>query len=703
MVPNIGFVLNLSQSISDSAAYRQFDEWGRRGLGLMGWGLIVLGAGRTEGLWGGFCERAVPLVLIGLTALTIAGCGGRILRWLQLEAGKPLEFFCLASALGWAVLSLPLCWLAAGGLFEAGVFGPLACLASLTLGLGLDGRESGWDLWRRIPWSAVIKLLRRDGWTRAAGICTAIVIGVTCLWAAGPVWDYDSEMYHLPNAVRLIEQRQLVVDRDEPLANLPGQAYLWYAMGLSAGAESYPALLSWWAAVLTSLLAASIASRWLGIRVGLWTVPVFWSGLIVHAVASTPRVEPLYSLMLLAAVAWLFTATQRGALRWSAVLCCGICLGTAGAIKYQGFYGWPLIGCWWVWLWCRHHQWRSVGTLVRVTVLFLIGFAVLTPWWFKNYRAFGNPIYPMFNRAQLDPDSLRNANPHGPHRPHPWNYLLVDTAELFLRPNSFSGPPNQFPHYAFLLLPLFVVVSWKAGGPMTSGRALVRTLVSLAGGYYVLSLTLTHELRHMFGLFSFASILVAYVVSEFGLRWRLTVLLPGLIVANVVFVGLFPGRLFRLPGVIQYATGLLSEQALREQLVPPNYTRVCEWCNRHTPADAVVLLCWEARTYRLQREAITDPGWATWRTLFRNRSEPKEILAYLQRERVDYVLVNAGSLEFNVAQSKLIPAKVRDDFRAQRDLLVPEILEPVFEVPPGAKKAVSLYRVRERPLSAGKP
>lgn len=681
---------------------RHFDEWSRRGLGLVGWGLVVLGGRPTDGIWGGFCQRAVPPVLLVLTALTIAGCGGRLLRWWKLDIGKPLEQFCLASALGWGVLSLPLCWLAAAGLFEVGVFGPLAGLASLTLGLGLDGRESGWDLARRLPWSATISLLRRDRWTCAAGISTAVVIGITGLWAAGPVWDYDSEMYHLPNALRLIHQRQLVVDRNEPLANLPGQAYLWYAMGLAAGAESYPALLSWWAAVVTSLLAASLASRWLGIRVGLWTVPVFWSGMIVHAVASTPRVEPLYSLMLLAAVGWLLEATQRKTLRWPAVLCCGLCLGTAGAIKYQGFYGWPLIGCWWVWLWCRHAQWRTCETLVKVTVLFLIGFAVLTPWWFKNYRAFGNPIYPMFNRAQLDPDSLRNANPHGPHRPHPWNYLLVDTADLFLKPNTFSGPPNQFPHYPFLLLPLLSVMGWKGLGLRHSQRALVRTLIALAGGYHVLSLTLTHELRHMFGMFSLGSMLVALVVSEFGLRWRLTVLLPGLIVANVAFVGLFPGRLLRLPGVIQYAAGWQSEQALREQLVPPNYNRVCEWCNQHIPKDAVVLLCWEARTYRLHREAITDPGWATWKTLFRNRSEPAEILAYLQRERVDYVLVNAGSLEFNVSQSKLIPAKVRADFRAQRDLLVPEILEPMLEVPPGAAKAVSLYRVRKRPLSVGK-
>ncbi|MDB5336201.1 MAG: hypothetical protein JWN70_1820 [Planctomycetaceae bacterium] len=648
----------------------------------------------SDGIIGGFCERTVPMALLALTVLTTAGCGGRIIGRLRQDHRRPLEFLCLSSAIGWAALSLPLCWLAAAGLFEPGIFGPLACLCSLTFGFGLDGGLSGWDVVNRVGWSRWIQVYRRDRWTWSAFVITSLLIGVTLLWSLGPVWDYDSEMYHLPNAVRLLEQHQLVVDRNEPLSNLPGQAYLWYALGLAAGAEAFPALLVCWATVLTSLLAATIASRWLGVRVGLWTVPVYWSGMIVHAVASTARVEPLYSLMFLTSVALLLEATQRKELPWGVLACCGLCLGTAGTIKYQGFYGWPLIGCWWVWLWCRHREWRTLDTIARVTVMFLIGFAVLAPWWIKNYTAFRNPIYPMFNRAQLDPDSLRNANPHGPHRPHPWNYLIVDTCELFVRPNTFSGPPNQFPHYPFLLLPLLAVVGVGVGR-RPADAASVRTFACLAGSYYILSLTLTHELRHMFGMFSLASILVAYVVVEFGLRWRLTVLLPGLVIAAVAFVLIFPGRLFRLPGVIKYASGVISEKTLREQLVPPNFSRVCEWANANTSPEAVILMCWEARTYRLHRKSITDPGWATWKTLFRNRSTPEEIRAYLKKERVDYVLVNAGSLEFNVTQSKLIPERVRDEFRKQRELLVPAVLEPVFEVPKGATKAVSLYRVKD--------
>lgn len=682
-----------STSLTGNPATQHKDVWQKCGLSVVMWGLVVLKSYSSHGIIAGFCERAVPLALLALTVLTTAGCGGRIVRRLRRDSHRPLEFFCLSSAIGWAALSLPLCWLAAAGLFEPGIFGPVAALSSLVFGFGLDGRLSGWDVVRQVPWLRGIRVYRCSRGTWSGIVITTFLIGVTVLWSLGPVWDYDSEMYHLPNAVRLLDQHQLVVDRDEPLGNLPGQAYLWYAMGLAAGAEAYPALLVCWATVLTSVLAAAMASRWLGIRVGLWTVPVFWSGMIVHAVASTPRVEPLYSLMFLASVALLFEAIQRKELSWGILCCCGLCLGTAGAIKYQGFYGWPLIGCWWIWLWCRHRPWRSLETIARVTAMFLIGFAVLGPWWIKNYVAFSNPIYPMFNRAQLDPDSLRHVNPHGPRRPHSWNYLFVDTWDLFVRPNTFSGPPNQFPHYMFLLLPLLAVVGWHPPRLRPGQRQFVATLVGLAGSYYILSLTLTHELRHMFGMFSLASILVAYVIVEFGVRWRLTVLLPGLVIAALAFVLVFPGRLIRLPGLMLYASGMLSEKAIREQLVPPNFSRVCEWANANIPADAVVLMCWEARTYRLHRAAITDPGWATWRTLFRNRSTPEDIRAYLQKEHVDYVLVNAGSLEFNVNQSKRISPQVREEFRKQRTLLVPAVLEPVYEVPKGAAKAVSLYRV----------
>lgn len=667
---------------------------------IVAWASMFLTSVSQSEFWRAIGERAAPVAMLVLTILTTAGCGGRLLDWLHgtRATHRKIEFFCLSSALGWAVLSAVLCGVASVSQFDPAVFVPLAMICSAFFGFGLDGRRSGWDMVRDVKWIRWARIYRRDPWLFAAGALTLLIVGMTFLWAWGPVWDYDAEMYHLPNSANLLRQHGLAVDRDEPLANLPGQAYLWFALGLSAGSESYSALLVCWATVITSLLAASLASRWFGMHAALWTLPVYWSGLIVHAVASTPRVEPLYSLMFLAAVAWLLEAQHERELSWKHVICCGLCLGTAGAVKYQGLYGWPVIGVWWIWKLCNEKRWRTKRSAIRLTLLFAIGFAVLTPWWWKNLQAFDNPIYPMFDRLQIDSDSLRHSNPHGPHhRSHSAISLLTDTWDLFTKPNTFSGPPNQWPHYTFLLLPLLAVVRLWAPRRKNDQATLsaLRVLLFLSLSYYVLSLRLTHELRHLFGMFALASILCAYVVAEFRVRWGLRVILPAVVVLLMAIVPLHPSRLVRLPGYLQYVCGMISGRDLRAQVLPPDFDRAIDWCNQHTPADAVILMCWDARRYRLHRTAIGDSGGSTWMTLFRNRETPAEISAYLQAQGVAYVLVNEASLEFNTKRSGLIPERVRTEFHRQRKLLVPAVLEPVFGSRPESPKAVTVYRVRK--------
>jgi hypothetical protein len=681
----------------------------------------------------GFCERTVPLGMLFLTALTTAGCGSFLLgpwrllsdipeeyqakpqvanpRCKQDVSRRPLEFLALSSALGWAVLSLLLCLLAACGQFSPGVFVPLSFLCSAIFGVGQNRGISGYDTWRAVNWRIGVRIYSRTFMTLAAGLLTLVVVGMTFLWACGPVWDYDSEMYHLPNAASILRQHGLVISHEEPLANLSGQAYLWFALGLAAGAEAYSALVVCWATLMTSLLAASVASRWFGVHTALWTIPVYWSALIVHAVASTPRIEPLYSMLFLAAVTRLLEAVQRRYLAWPSVVFCGICLGTAASVKAQGLYGWPVIGVWWCWVWLSQRHWRTLETIVRLTCMFLIGFVILTPWWVKNYRAFGNPVHPMFNR-QVDPESLRNANPHVPHHAsRPWYFLARDTFDLFAKPNTFSGPPGQWPHYLFLLLPLLTVVGFSKSRQAARGqpdsaeiesstrqtaptpwRSTTMTLLGISGGYYLMSLTLTHELRHQYGMFSLASILAAHVIAQIGVRWRMDLFLPGVVCFLLGFVILFPARLLGTWQIIRYLSGANDSTTTRESIAFANYSRSCEWCNENLPNDAVVLLCWESRIFRLHRSVITDPGACTWRTLFHNRETPDEVRGYLRRQKVDYVLVNEASLVYNVTKSKLISEDVYAEFRRQRDVLVPSVLSPVFKF--SSDRSVSIYRVR---------
>ena len=129
-------------------------------------------------------------------------------------------------------------------------------------------------------------------------------------------------------------------------------------------------------------------------------------------------------------------------------------------------------------------------------------------------------------------------------------------------------------------------------------------------------------------------------------------------------------------------------------------TRVCrllfetivDWINQNTRPQAVVLMCWDAREYRLQRRTIIDPGRNRWEQLFAaGRATPQEIAEHLRSQNVEYVLVNEGSLRYNVFVVPNVLVKKFDVFQQQRDLLVPSALQPVFE-----RKRVKVYRVAER-------
>jgi hypothetical protein len=49
---------------------------------------------------------------------------------------------------------------------------------------------------------------------------------------------------------------------------------------------------------------------------------------------------------------------------------------------------------------------------------------------------------------------------------------------------------------------------------------------------------------------------------------------------------------------------------------------------------------------------------------------------------------------YNVKESGRIPRLLYDEFRQQRKRLVPQVLEPVFEIPSQSPSSIVIYRVQ---------
>jgi hypothetical protein len=564
---------------------------------------------------------------------------------------------------------------------------PLSIVLFVVFGLGFGSRLSGWSTIRAVR---IDRVLTQFGLKRYRTINVALTLsacGMTFLWAAGPVWDWDAEMYHLPASQFLADHAGLAVSRDNALQNLPGQAHLWYALGLMAGQEEFPALLMWLAAVATSGLAACFAARWIGMHTALWTPLIYWSGVIVSTVAATPRVEPAYGLMFLTAVSLLYPAfAGKRTLDWQTVLLAGLCLGTAAGIKYQGLYGWVIVAAWFCWATVRQEMSRRRQMTLRTAAMFLIAIAVTSPWWIKNTIAWGNPVYPVFGSSRETADQLHNAASYSAKVQFESSFLFDATIGVFSSPNRLNGPPNHFPHYLFLLLPLLFVVKRNSA---------VTTVVLIGVAYYALSMSLALCTRYTFPMLSLLSIGSAYVFARFERGWKMRVLLSGLLAFSSMFVILLPARLVRLPQLASYLCGITDERPLLSTITPDFYAAI-DWLNANTGADAVILMCWEAREQRLRRESVIDPGMRTWPALFsEGRTTAAEVANFLETQRIDYLLVNEGKLRYDVYDAGWLEEELLEEFHRQRDQLEGRVLTPVFR-----QRLVTVYRVTVQPISS---
>lgn len=637
--------------------------------------------------WGHrFAERLLSLALTVAMLLAVLGLGLRIVTRCRWSRGHRLEQLGLAFALGWSVMTSVLLVMATLHAFRLEVFGPFMIVAYLWWGCGCDGSHNGWSALMQFQGRRRVRLYLRKRYRWASGAMTLLLIAAACCWAAGPVWDWDSEMYHLPNAQFFLDHHGLAVSQENEFCNLSGQAYLWYAIPLQFDLETAPALWMWLCTVTASLLAGGFAARWIGPRTGLWTPLIYWSGALVTAVATTARTEPAVSLLLLAAVV-ILTPILRGKEKWtpSSILAAGLLIGSAAGVKYQGLFAWPILALWMGFSVVRRPALRNAPSFVALISIWCVALTITSPWWVKNWQAFGNPLYPAMSSASetaaaRDDSSQARYGPSHQTRSFPGPLTMArEFALMFVNPNRLDGPPGHFPHYLFLLMPgLFALRKH----PFVAGCVL------WGCAYYLLSFSLVAMPRYLFPIFPLWSIGVAYIFSECESRYRLTVFFPGLLFFSTLFVLVMPARLLRTPMLAEYLVGKTDEKPLLRHIAH-GFHETIDWINRETPEGSRILMCWDARIFRLDREATIDPLRTTWSRLWsEGRTAPEEVRTYLLEQGYDYVFVNEGSLRYNVSVTGHVAAEALTAFEAERDRLVPGVLTPVHH-----SGSVVVYRV----------
>lgn len=619
------------------------------------------------------------LAATALVLLAAVATGATILRLLTVQAG-PGERLLYALGIGLGVQAALVLgcsavgWMSPAALWAAVLAPTLPGIRQLSvLGAAAQGA------------TAQLRTLTSVERLLVLAVGTA-VLTILAVGALVPVTDWDSLMYHLRIPRQLLDAGRLVLPADGNHLAFLGLLQFLYLPLLAIGAEAGPALLN---AALTALLGVALAVagvRLFGLRAGLLAGIAVWGSSSLLLVGSTPRVD--------VAVTTILAIAHLAALRswdddapWSLAvfaLLAGVAIGMKyHALPYLAALS-PIVA-WGAWRRAGATPGRGRRALITLGGAVVLAGAMSAPWLLKNVAFFDAPLYPFFSTERVPPfiaeisgsqvapaeissEALRAVG--RAREPISLSGLIRNPERLTVEVEGAAYTRNPL----FFLLPLLLLF-WRD----------VRLLAVALPGLAYLGFTLGYfnhtNLRYIIPALPMLALGSAEVARRVSAR------VPRVPVAALLAIA---AALAALPGLrvgfarlvtverVQVATGLLPPQAMLNREVP--YV-VAAYFRDRAPADARILMLWDARGYHFTQTALQDNLLTNW-VLLRGIGATDRCLA---GTGITHVYVNAVAPSFYANRGVRLDVMGWDAFPefAQR------CLEPLELLP-----AVAIYRVR---------
>jgi len=350
----------------------------------------------------------------GLLAV-LTNLGQRALALLRPSPASLLEEGLLSLAVGQALAVLALALLGLAHLLTTPVI-VAALIVAIAVGLprGRGFLPGALPAIGRALWADVTPLVRRQpylGLLLALGLAVAVP---GLLQALAPPFENDTVAYHL-TAPHLFLRAGMIYPRDDfgQFALPLGQEML-YAVALALGSDSVPQVLYWAYLLLTPLGLYACADRLGRPGAGLLAGGLYLLLPVVSAVAGWAGNDLSLTFCTVAAAIALLAWRATPTLAWA--LLAGLCCGMALASKTTGVgivlvFALAPLACT-----APRARWRDrLGA-----ALALAGAAVLvaSPWYLKNWRWFGSPLYPFSTAALVPHTAPGGVGPTG-HRAPP--------------------------------------------------------------------------------------------------------------------------------------------------------------------------------------------------------------------------------------------------------------------------------------------
>jgi len=309
-----------------------------------------------------------------------------------------------------------------------------------------------------------------------------------------PNADWDSAIYHLPNAKLFTQQSLLHISPSTPYTSMPGNIHLFYSLFMLLDAETAIIPFNLVTILLTALAGYALTQRLAGKWAGYTAFLIILSNNILMELGIDPRIDGFLALFLLMAfygfLIWIENTKQPVFLCFTAIAC-SLSLGT----KYTAVFNVAILGLFILLIGSRiikhstqkhSPQKHSSQNFYRPLVIAIVILLLPTGFWYiRNAIILKDPIYPLLKgRYYIDnnnqPKQLkqelsqliaqkRSDQPDDPifkykkrikRRNHQQNIPthFFNLYDVWQRPNLYARKPLHFLSpfvFLFFLVPLF--------------------------------------------------------------------------------------------------------------------------------------------------------------------------------------------------------------------------------------------------------
>lgn len=646
----------------------------------------VMALADTTDVWLRWSFSGAAVVRSGLDVLTAVwllfvalGVGLGLLGALRLPDMPDLARFLFAQGLGLGALALLVLALGVVGGLNTAVF--LVLLILLTL-------LTGWPALQFLRQSA-----RPARPHRALGIYVAVLAVLAVLAALLPPHAWDGISYHLKGPQLYLAQGGFYQAADSPhiapiyFPNLFEMLYL-LAMGIRSDAAAqlmhfFLAFLLGGMVFLTARDTLAVRNGWLAI-VFLLTMPLTFN---LSFIAYNDLSLAFFQLGALVA---LFQWQKEEAYPWLVLV--GIFCGLTMGHKYTTFVT-PLALALLL-VWGFRGRWRQA--IRPFALLTLVTTLVAAPWYLKNVWLTQNPIYPfVFGGVGWDA-YLTEAYGHvGSGIGWDPLALLRLPYDLTIGIRDVSGD-GQAGAFFLIFLPLLVWAGVRRAGQRQMPLRPLRQLLFFALWQFlfwtlgVINSAGLNQTRQLFATFVVLCPVMAWILEDlarydhpqFSLKRFV-----GLVLAFALLLNLVGYVLAWLPKApYAYALGDDTRDEVGLRLLGGHYAAM-QAINELTPADSVVQLLWEPRSYYCARDCRPDVLLYKFTHLEELYGRAAQIAQAWQEAGITHVLVFEAGYDFAVENEMTF---IAPQDTAVMETLRTDWLEPVWGLPDG----YTLYALR---------